>query len=49
MLDFRIPLNCLSAMSGAWGKVVSHLGLDVVERGRANDRKADEEYVGLRV
>lgn len=49
MLDFGIPLNCLSAISDARGDVVSHLGLDVVERGRANDRKADEKYVGLRV
>lgn len=27
----------------------AHLGLDVVERGRANNREADEEHVGLRV
>lgn len=27
----------------------AHLGLDVVERGRADNREADEEHVGLRV
>ncbi len=53
MVDFGVPLhmlvNGLSLSHRHALSCITNLSLDVVERRRADDGEADEEYVGLRV
>lgn len=52
MVNLGVPLDAvlvINEICSFGGVHAAYLGLDVVERGRAHDREADEKNVGLRV